>query len=155
MAAAAGGREARGNASITARYFCLSLQHSFFVLSRAGLSSRLCSVRLIVQTELHSSVVECSMQSEEHSLLDSTASAGAAHAALVDGSSALARVARLCEGLSGRAIRKLPFLAHTQLGASPAATKQGCPLGKFLAALHRAAQLEVSDRECMASRGVP
>ena len=57
----------------------------------------------------------------------------------------------MCEGLSGRAIRKLPFLAHTQLGVVTAA-KHGCPLGRFLAALHSAARLEMADRECMASR---
>ena len=84
-------------------------------------------------------------------MLKSAADAAAGCAAQADGSRALALVARLCEGLSGRAIRKLPFLAHTQLGAG-AAAKQGCPLAVFLAALHRATQLEVSDRECMASR---
>ena len=94
------------------------------------------------------------MQIDEDFLHDSIASAAAGSSAQLDGSRTLARIARMCEGLSGRAIRKLPFLAHTQLGVVTAA-KQGCPLGRFLAALHRAAQLEMSDRECMASREMP
>jgi len=94
------------------------------------------------------------VQTDEHVLLDSTASAAAGSAAQVDGSRALAQIARMCEGLSGRAMRKLPFLAHTQLGVV-AAAQQGCPLGRFLAALHCAARLEMSDREHMASREVP
>ena len=147
-------RQARDNVSMTCLLRVVSAC-GHLALSCPGPASRHCSADSMVTSRAIPVAVECSMQSEEHSLLDSSASAAAEHAALVDGSRALARVARLCEGLSGRAIRKLPFLAHTQLGTSPAAAKQGCPLGKFLAALHRAAQLEVSDRERMASRDAP
>ena len=93
------------------------------------------------------------MQVEEAASLEVGGNLAGSHtAAHVSGSCALAGVARLCEGLSGRAMRKLPFLAHTQLGAAAAAGKLGCRLDRFLAALHGAAQLELSDRECMAAQ---
>ena len=44
-------------------------------------------------------------------------------------------LAARCEGLSGRALRKLPFLAHANLVASPATVS----LEAFLDALHRSA----------------
>ena len=44
-------------------------------------------------------------------------------------------LAARCEGLSGRALRKLPFLAHANLIASPATVS----LEAFLDALHRSA----------------
>ena len=44
-------------------------------------------------------------------------------------------LAARCEGLSGRALRKLPFLAHANLVAAPAAVS----LEAFLDALHRSA----------------
>ena len=48
-----------------------------------------------------------------------------------------------CEGLSGRALRKLPFLAHATLGAGAAPTE----LEAYLDALHRAVSLESAVRE--------
>ena len=92
----------------------------------------------------------CVVQLEEAASLEgASAVAGDDRAARISGSCMLAGVARLCEGLSGRAVRKLPFLAHTQLGGAAAARKLGCQLDRFLAALHAAAQLELSDRERM------
>ena len=55
---------------------------------------------------------------------------------------ALARAAATCEGLSGRALRKLPFLAYAS-----AHTDARCPLLKFLHALFTAARDEFKDRE--------
>jgi len=55
---------------------------------------------------------------------------------------ALARAAATCEGLSGRALRKLPFLAY-----ATAQTDARCPLLRFLAALSTAAHAEFKDRE--------
>ena len=48
----------------------------------------------------------------------------------------------LCEGLSGRALRKLPFLAHAQIGD----TSGGMDLETYLDALHRAVELESAVR---------
>lgn len=59
----------------------------------------------------------------------------------------LARVAQQCEGLSGRALRKLPFLAHSQSGA--ASSDQACSVERFMLLLSRAAQRESEDRSCM------
>ena len=53
----------------------------------------------------------------------------------------LERVAELCDGLSGRALRKLPFLAHAMF-APEAAADAPLPLDAFLDALHRAVQHE-------------
>jgi hypothetical protein len=90
---------------------------------------------------------------EAASLEGASVVAGDDRTAQISGSCALAGVASLCEGLSGRAVRKLPFLAHTQLGAAAAARKLGCRLDKFLSALHVAARLELSDRERMEGHG--
>ena len=46
-----------------------------------------------------------------------------------------------CGGLSGRALRKLPFLAHAMF-APEAAADAPLPLDDFLDALHRAVQHE-------------
>ena len=48
-----------------------------------------------------------------------------------------------CEGLSGRALRKLPFLAHAQMGGAGA----GVGLEVYLDALHRAVELESAVRQ--------
>jgi len=55
---------------------------------------------------------------------------------------ALAKAAAACEGLSGRALRKLPFLAY-----ATAQTHAQCPLLTFLQALAGAAHIEFKDRE--------
>jgi len=55
-------------------------------------------------------------------------------------------LAARCEGLSGRALRKLPFLAHANLVASPATVS----LEAFLDALHRSAA-----RAVRPGRGAP
>lgn len=49
-----------------------------------------------------------------------------------------------CEGLSGRALRKLPFLAHAALAGSGASPTE---LEAYLDALHRAVGLESAVRE--------
>ena len=53
----------------------------------------------------------------------------------------LERVAELCDGLSGRALRKLPFLAHAMF-APEGLADEPLPLDAFLDALHRAVQHE-------------
>ena len=81
------------------------------------------------------------------------AAAAAAAAAARDGSSgpcpasltgALARAAARCEGLSGRALRKLPFLAY-----AAAQVDARCGLHKFLDALTSAAEAEFEDRRTL------
>ncbi|KAK9812929.1 hypothetical protein WJX72_005914 [[Myrmecia] bisecta] len=60
-------------------------------------------------------------------------------------SKALAEAANACEGFSGRALRKLPFLAHADSDLTgPCTTEQ------FLAAMRAAALREAQDRSCMA-----
>ena len=59
-----------------------------------------------------------------------------------EATAALARAAATCEGLSGRALRKLPFLAY-----ATAHTDARCSLLRFLNALSTAARSEFKDRE--------
>lgn len=59
---------------------------------------------------------------------------------------ALLEAANACNGLSGRALRKLPFLAHANADHLPL----GCSCTKFLAALCDAAASEQQDRANMA-----
>lgn len=64
----------------------------------------------------------------------------------------LAKVAQQCSGLSGRALRKLPFLAHTQLSGSQGGRpggSQACCVEDFIMLLSRAALCEAADRSCM------
>jgi len=56
----------------------------------------------------------------------------------------LARAARACDGLSGRALRKLPFLAYAAASRGAA-----CDRERFLAALSDAARTEREDREAL------
>ena len=57
---------------------------------------------------------------------------------------ALARAAGRCEGLSGRALRKLPFMAY-----ATAQVDARCGLHKFLDALTSAAEAEFEDRRTL------
>ena len=59
-------------------------------------------------------------------------------------------LAARCEGLSGRALRKLPFLAHANLIASPATVS----LEAYLDALHRSTVRAVQTR-VQTGRGAP
>ena len=51
------------------------------------------------------------------------------------------QAAEACAGLSGRTLRKLPFLAF-----SAGTTAAGCSCPQFMAALLQAAQRETADR---------
>ncbi|BBN12187.1 pachytene checkpoint protein 2 [Marchantia polymorpha subsp. ruderalis] len=62
----------------------------------------------------------------------------------VDISRNLLAVAEACEGFSGRALRKLPFLAHASMGPLT-----DCDYSVFLAAMHEAIKRELSDRALM------
>jgi len=53
---------------------------------------------------------------------------------------ALYRTSIACEGLSGRALRKLPFLAHASF------VQTTCSLEKFIEALNLALEREYRDR---------
>ena len=53
----------------------------------------------------------------------------------------------MSDGFSGRALRKLPFLAHAAMGA--AALRRAVPLSAFLLALQHAVQGEIEDRLAM------
>lgn len=57
---------------------------------------------------------------------------------------ALADVCRHAEGLSGRSLRKLPFLAHASRGLAC-----GCPAAQFIDALGAALASEGADRETL------
>lgn len=59
----------------------------------------------------------------------------------------LADVAAACEGFSGRALRKLPFLAHAGSEGMPLP----CSTAQFLAALRSAAVREAADRGALAA----
>ncbi|KAJ7295833.1 hypothetical protein O6H91_Y161100 [Diphasiastrum complanatum] len=58
-------------------------------------------------------------------------------------SRSLLATAQACQGLSGRTLRKLPFLAHASL-----ANKLICDCSKFLLILADTAQRELSERSC-------
>ena len=66
-------------------------------------------------------------------------------------------VAEACEGLSGRALRKLPFLAHALFGADGSggggggggSTHGGLPIERYLVALRRAVEHERGARDAM------
>ncbi|CAN0350920.1 unnamed protein product [Ectocarpus sp. 6 AP-2014] len=60
------------------------------------------------------------------------------------GAEALLEVARLAEGLSGRALRKLPFQAHAFY-----VQRQSCTLAEFLSAMTRAVHKELGDRRSL------
>jgi len=57
----------------------------------------------------------------------------------------LIKIAKEAQGLSGRALRKIPFIAHVKFIKS---TKQ-VPLSKYLDAIKSAVQSELADRENM------
>jgi hypothetical protein len=57
---------------------------------------------------------------------------------------ALLRVAAACQGLSGRALRKLPFIAHSFFVQAPSVSLDG-----FITALGRAAERESQSRAQM------
>lgn len=82
----------------------------------------------------------------------STSSASAAGSAgttaATHHSGTLLRAAAACEGLSGRTLRKLPFLAHAGRGGQLAVP---CGLGAYLCALWEAVGRENEDREQLAS----
>ncbi len=84
--------------------------------------------------------------------VSSTASAAATGpagiTAAVHHSATLLRAAAACEGLSGRTLRKLPFLAHAGRGGQLAVP---CGLGAYLGALCEAVGRENEDREQLAS----
>ena len=61
-------------------------------------------------------------------------------------SRALLQAAAATEGLSGRALRKLPFLAH----ATSTIRSSSCSSLQFIAALERAARMEGQDRASLA-----
>lgn len=56
----------------------------------------------------------------------------------------LLAVAAACQGLSGRTLRKMPFIAHA--GAPAGSLPAPCSVPTFLRALHAAAFKEQSDR---------
>lgn len=60
---------------------------------------------------------------------------------------ALLAAAAAADGLSGRALRKLPFLAHAAAG--DAAAEETATVGEFLEALHAAVMNERADRAAM------
>ncbi len=60
----------------------------------------------------------------------------------------LVDVAAACDGLSGRTLRKLPFLAHARAGTS---LPVPCPMSTFLAAMLTAAAQELQDRSTLAA----
>ena len=78
------------------------------------------------------------------------AAAAGGHAPCYDArlaaSAALALAAEAAEGLSGRALRKLPFLAHAGAGGRGEALPSPCGLLAFCGALRRAALRERSER---------
>lgn len=53
-----------------------------------------------------------------------------------------------CAGYSGRALRKLPFLAHAASDGLPVP----CPALEFITAIRRAAELERRDRRDVGAR---
>lgn len=55
---------------------------------------------------------------------------------------ALQQVARDCDGLSGRALRKMPFIAHAMFVSSITSS-----MDRFLKALHQAVQKEKTSRQ--------
>jgi len=57
--------------------------------------------------------------------------------------SQLLELAQLAQGLSGRALRKLPFLAHVKFIQS---TTGQIPLQKYMESMHQAIQSELADR---------
>jgi len=57
----------------------------------------------------------------------------------------LIKISKQAQGLSGRALRKIPFIAHVKFIKS---TKQ-VPLSKYLEAIKSAVQSELADRENM------
>ena len=63
----------------------------------------------------------------------------------------LIQAAAATEGLSGRALRKLPFLAH----ATSLHVGSACNSVEFIAALERAARMEGQDRASLANTTVP
>lgn len=65
---------------------------------------------------------------------------------------ALLAVARQCEGLSGRALRKLPFLALSLFLSQRQYKQQPCPLQRFLHALSSAAAREAQSRDQLAQQ---
>lgn len=75
------------------------------------------------------------------------ADAGRADAAAVEAGALLAEVAQHCEGFSGRALRKMPFLAHAGMGQT---LPVPCSARRFLAALATAVQSEQRDRGLVA-----
>jgi len=54
----------------------------------------------------------------------------------------LLRAAEECEGMSGRTLRKIPFLAH----ANFVSHRGACTVMEYLGALRRAAALERADK---------
>lgn len=78
---------------------------------------------------------------------DGSASGGDGAAAVVACSQALVMVSQTCEGFSGRALRKIPFLAHAMAGTLPLP----CSCMQFIRAMHTAALKERQDRESIAS----
>jgi pachytene checkpoint protein 2 len=54
----------------------------------------------------------------------------------------LRRIAEKCDGLSGRALRKLPFLAYSAVGSD-----RRCSLGEFLHAMDARVAREFKDRD--------
>ncbi|CAM9752919.1 unnamed protein product [Ascophyllum nodosum] len=59
----------------------------------------------------------------------------------------LVRIAELAEGLSGRALRKLPFQAHAFY-----VQRESCTLPEFLSAMAQAVEKELRDREDLAAQ---
>ncbi|CAM9365110.1 unnamed protein product [Scytosiphon promiscuus] len=66
---------------------------------------------------------------------------------LCETAAALLDIARLAEGLSGRALRKLPFQAHAFY-----VQRQSCSLTEFLSAMTRAVHKELGDRRSLETR---
>jgi predicted ATPase len=61
-------------------------------------------------------------------------------------SRALAHVAAACDGLSGRTLRKIPFLAHAKADRLPLP----CSVERYITAMHQAAIQEVEARNELA-----
>lgn len=122
-----------GPPSVRARYEML--RSCVAELSRAGILAP--ALPLLTWLQLQ--------ESESH-MQSAACSPEGRHQAAAAGQ--LSKVAEQCEGLSGRALRKLPFLAHTQLGGAPGSARP-CSVERFMVLLGTAAQRESADRSCM------
>ena len=79
--------------------------------------------------------------------------AAAVESRVVDSASGLLIVANAAEGLSGRALRKLPFLAHAASGDDVDRCGQAASMESFLAAMMSVTRQEQADRAALQQKG--